>query len=221
MYCKKCGTELKENEKFCAKCGKGIGESTPRTIDSKKTAMVVVFILSIVVALSPFVKMYYINVFEQEDFSVSGIFESVSEVMAFGNDMGAEFHLSDIKFDEMSSESKTVFFIVVFDIILFVIGYAELLVEMIYIVSGKKDSEGKFWKAAISSLIALFIANLIIFAVIFMINASLNKELENYGADNASVKVIGVHASHYFFQILAVVAYIVAHIKYRDWKKNS
>jgi putative solute:sodium symporter small subunit len=82
-------------------------------------------------------------------------------------------------------------------------------------VSGKSDSEGKFWKASISSLIAFFIANLIIWAALMLINASLSDELDS------SVKLFGAHASHYIIQIFAIVTYIIAHSKYRAWKKEN
>ena len=219
MYCKNCGAQIEDGTKYCIKCGKSKdnGARDAMSAGNNKVTVIVTLILTIIVALSPFMKMYYIELFEQKDFSVSGMIEATSEIFDFGKNMGVEFHLSDIKVDEMSDEAKVVFFVVVFDMIMFVIGFAEILAELIYIVSN--GSEGKFWKAVISSATAFFIANLIIFLAIWVINTTLNNELGQYNIGN--IKIMGVHVIHYFFQAVAVITYFVAHLKYNAWKKTQ
>lgn len=223
MYCKKCGIQIENNALICPNCGASTNDevatqSSQITTGGSKIAMVVVFILTIIVALSPFVKMYYIDFFEQKDFSVSGMLETTSEILDFGNSVGVEFHLSDVKIDEMSDVAKVVFFVVIFDMLMFVIGFAELFVELVYIVSAKDGSEGKFWKATISSALAFFIANLIIFLVILLINVNVNEGLGEYSSGN--IKVMGVHIMHYVFQIIAAISYFISHAKYSAWKKT-
>ena len=217
MYCKNCGKQIDDNATICPNCGTQTNGS-PKTQGNDKVSMIVVLILTIVVALSPFINMYYVDFFEKKSFSLSSILETTSEILDFGNRVGADFHLSDIRIDQMSDGTKLVFFIIMFDFAMFFIGFIEVVEEVIYLISTKETATGKFWRAAISSTIALFFANLIVFFAIFVINAVVNNE---FGNSRNSVKVMGVNNIQYFFQFIAIVTYIIAHAKYGVWKKSQ
>lgn len=51
MYCRNCGTELKQNEKFCKNCGKATAVSDVQSIEKKKHSRVIPLLCVILVVL--------------------------------------------------------------------------------------------------------------------------------------------------------------------------
>lgn len=55
MYCRKCGNEIKDGEKFCGKCGQEVNEEIKNTSSNKKKNNVwttITVIIAVIVAIA-------------------------------------------------------------------------------------------------------------------------------------------------------------------------
>lgn len=97
------------------------------------------------------------------------------------------------------------------------IGFLELFVGLIYLLSSKENSHDKFWKASLSASLAFWISNLIVWGGIMYINVEVREAFSSFNI--SGVNIMGANFVHYLLQVIAILVYIISNNKYSAWKK--
>lgn len=224
MYCKHCGSEIKDSVKFCPSCGATTDIVYPPTniSGSSRTTMIVVCILCIFASISPLLKMYSMGLFEESSFSIYSLFDKTSDIYRTLSRLGLELDSIDSDdissfVSELDSLGKFVVGVIIFALIMYVISMLESVAGITYCIRNKPENEGKFWKSAVSATISVLLANFVVWGIFMIMNSLMREDLDYYGID--TVNFIEISPVHYIIQILAFVLYIMAHIKYSSYKK--
>lgn len=104
MYCKKCGNQLNESDKFCNNCGEPNGVQSVETSNnqpSKKSNKTIIIIISLIVAVAAGVAVWYF-IFNDSDKKDKSSDESKTTVKENKKDT----KLSDIFDDDVINDDK-------------------------------------------------------------------------------------------------------------------
>ena len=225
MYCKRCGSELEARAKFCPHCGNPVF-----AVSSDQKPMWIIAILNAFVVLSAFMRVHYLNAVETTRFSSLGLYKTVNDFFSNIDDylgfMGIHlnFGLVDIGSELLENEdiktlASIIMGIIIFDLLMYLIGIAEMVFEFWYLISNKSNlyQDGRFWKASISSTLAIFIGNSIVFGTIWLVNKFIEVLINEYFT--IEVDLMGSTQIFYMLQGTSIVVYIIARVQYRKWKK--
>lgn len=228
MYCKKCGAVIDDSAQFCQKCGTNVSHIEP-PVD--KTPMIIAMVMNILFLLSPFFKTFYALSLDVQSwelgrstFSAFGTYKTVSDFISNYKDyftyLNIFVDLSAKDAETLRGLSTLVLGVVAFDVIMYIIGFVEIIAVIAYFRMNQFVSAGKFWKAIISSVVAVFVGNTLVFGFILIANLTIRGLIERYtGIDSGNV--MGGTAWFYAFQTISVITYFYAYIHYIKWKKMN
>ena len=222
MYCKHCGKQIEDSVKFCPACGAATDPSAPIVSNSNRVTMIIVWLLTFAVSVSPLIKMYAIDIYQKASFSVYSLLDKTSDVYRGLSNLGINLNFSSTSSmgsgsSDLESLGKLVLGVIIFTLIMYLISMLEVVVGLIYNIAFKPENEGKFWKSTVSASMAAWIANLIVWGIFMIINAAIKEEFGQYGIGAGNL--IDISPIHYIIQVLAIVVYIMSHIKYSSFKK--
>ncbi len=223
MYCKRCGYELAARAKFCPHCGNPVFVAFP----SNKKPMWVMLIFNVLVVASAFMRVHYLDAVRTTEFSSLGLYKTMKDFfynmddyLGFVRSGLFGFGSQVFETDEMQLIASVITGIIIFDLLMYLIGIAEVVFEFLYLIFGRNDfsQDGRFWRAAISSSLGIFIGNSIVFGTLWTVNKFIEALINEYFT--VEVDLMGSTETFYVLQGIAIVVYIVARVQYRKWKKT-
>ena len=96
MFCEYCGKEIDDNAQFCEFCGMSTDENeqdelpknNPPQVGRGRILFVLELLLNVIVAVSPFIKLFDITVFKRFSFSFVGAIDTVNGVLDSAQTLG-------------------------------------------------------------------------------------------------------------------------------------
>lgn len=178
MFCEYCGKEIDDTAEFCEFCGMTTAEDEPSEIKPVQSSrgrvlFVLEMLLNVIVAASPFVKMFEITVINQFQFSIAGVIDAIepfNKALDLPDKIGIDF-----------ATFKTGHFGYCIIVILILAGAAMIagyiFLALSIISLGKRQnflSSGK--KSAIS--LGCFLASFaLIFLSVFLLNSKISDKI--------------------------------------------
>lgn len=239
MFCPKCGNQLADSAKFCDKCGAvmpqtngdsaggyenmntqsapnmqsaqpymgGAQQSAPAQ-NGDMIPMVLSLVCAVVMLISPFIKLFNVDyLFGDEDFSPSQMFSIIKDIT------GEASEYSDLDGDEQTIVIVSYVIIIVYAVMA-ILALASIVKCLQRISASDSGQRAEYFKNAYSANLAVFFANLLFFGVLELINVLVTAELE---ADSL-VQVFTGNTAFFVMEIIGIIGYILARIRYRAYK---
>lgn len=239
MFCPKCGNQLADSAKFCDKCGAvmpqtngdsaggyenmntqsapnmqsaqpymgGAQQSAPSQ-NGDMIPMVLSLVCAVVMLISPFIKLFNVDyLFGDEDFSPSQMFSIIKDIT------GEASEYSDLDGDEQTIVIVSYVIIIVYAVMA-ILALASIVKCLQRISASDSGQKAEYFKNAYSANLAVFFANLLFFGVLELINVLVTAELE---ADSL-VQVFTGNTAFFVMEIIGIIGYILARIRYRAYK---
>lgn len=239
MFCPKCGNQLADSAKFCDKCGAvmpqtngdsageyenmntqsvpnmqsaqpymgGAQQSAPAQ-NGDMIPMVLSLVCAVVMLISPFIKLFNVDyLFGDEDFSPSQMFSIIKDIT------GEASEYSDLDGDEQTIVIVSYVIIIVYAVMA-ILALASIVKCLQRISASDSRQKAEYFKNAYSANLAVFFANLLFFGVLELINVLVTAELE---ADSL-VQVFTGNTAFFVMEIIGIIGYILARIRYRAYK---
>lgn len=215
MYCKKCGKELQDNAKFCDSCGTATDSvytpptSQPAQVPLDNTAVFITLITAIITLISPFLNMFYINVFEEKNFSPIHMVKILKEV--------TEYYSQYSIYDFFESSLTIVTYICFFAFIIFILfSIISFIASLGQIFAGDKKSEYNYFRNISVSTSFGFAANLELFMGLLFANWVITDTLDS----DEFIWIFGANILFVIIMIVGLVGSSIASNKVRLYKKN-
>lgn len=239
MFCPKCGNQLADSAKFCDKCGAvmpqtnansaggyenmntqsepnmqsaqpymgGAQQSAPAQ-NGDMIPMVLSLVCAVVMLISPFIKLFNVDyLFGDEDFSPSQMFSIIKDIT------GEASEYSDLDGDEQTIVIVSYVIIIVYAVMA-ILALASIVKCLQRISASDSGQKAEYFKNAYSANLAVFFANLLFFGVLELINVLVTAELE---ADSL-VQVFTGNTAFFVMEIIGIIGYILARMRYRAYK---
>lgn len=239
MFCPKCGNQLADSAKFCDKCGAvmpqtngdsaggyenmntqsapnmqsaqpymgGAQQSAPAQ-NGDMIPMVLSLVCAVVMLISPFIKLFNVDyLFGDEDFSPSQMFSIIKDIT------GEASEYSDLDGDEQTIVIVSYVIIIVYAVMA-ILALASIVKCLQRISASDSGQRAEYFKNAYSANLAVFFANLLFFGVLELINVLVTAELE---ADSL-VQVFTGNTAFFVMEIIGIIGYILARMRYRAYK---
>lgn len=239
MFCPKCGNQLADSAKFCDKCGavmpqtngENAGEyenmNTQSTPNKQGTQpymggaqqsapaqngdmiqMVLSLVCAVIMLISPFIKLFNVDyLFGDEDFSPSQMFSIIKDITGEASEYG------DLDGDEQTIVIVSYVIIIVYAVMA-ILALASIVKCLQRISASDSGQRAEYFKNAYSANLAVFFANLLFFGVLELINVLATAELE---ADSL-VQVFTGNTAFFVMEIIGIIGYILARMRYRAYK---
>lgn len=239
MFCPKCGNQLADSAKFCDKCGAvmpqtngdsaggyenmntqsapnmqsaqpymgGAQQSAPAQ-NGDMIPMVLSLVCAVVMLISPFIKLFNVDyLFGDEDFSPSQMFSIIKDIT------GEASEYSDLDGDEQTIVIVSYVIIIVYAVMA-ILALASIVKCLQRISASDSGQKAEYFKNAYSANLAVFFANLLFFGVLELINVLVTAELES----DSLVQVFTGNTAFFVMEIIGIIGYILARMRYRAYK---
>lgn len=232
MFCPKCGNQLADSAKFCNKCGAVMPQtngdsadgyenmntqSAPNMQSAQQSApaqngdmipMVLSLVCAVVMLISPFIKLFNVDyLFGDEDFSPSQMFSIIKDIT------GEASEYSDLDGDEQTIVIVSYVIIIVYAVMA-ILALASIVKCLQRISASDSGQRAEYFKNAYSANLAVFFANLLFFGVLELINVLVTAELES----DSLVQVFTGNTAFFVMEIIGIIGYILARMRYRAYK---
>ena len=213
MFCEYCGKEIDDNAQFCEFCGMSTDENeqdelpknNPPQVGRGRILFVLDLLLNVIVAVSPFIKLFDITVFKRFSFSFVGAIDTVNGVLDSAQTLGIS-----IKFPKSGNFSFWISLILIFAAAAIVVGYVFLVLSIISLGKRQKFSSSRK-KSAVS--LGCFLASFALtYLAIFLINSKISDKI------CFDLSLLGVNILFYIFAAGAVTGIILSWC-YKMWAK--
>lgn len=235
MFCPKCGAQLPDVAKFCNKCGavmpqtngdnvggcENMNTQNAKNVQNVQSAqqsapvqngdmipMVLSLVCAVVMLISPFIKLFNVDyLFGDEDFSPSQMFSIIKDITGEASEYG------DLDGDEQTIVIVSYVIIIVYAVMA-ILALASIVKCLQRISASDSGQRAEYFKNAYSANLAVFFANLLFFGVLELINVLVTAELE---ADSL-VQVFTGNTAFFVMEIIGIIGYILARMRYRAYK---
>ena len=208
MYCKKCGNQMEDNAKFCGKCGTTVENSnnavdngTKNGSDNDKNTTILTVITAVVSLISPFLPLFSLKIFGEYSFSPVKLLSLMKDSTSSKYSNDTDVILS--------------YGILIVYLTLFVITIITLIKALQNISNEELNGKIKFFKNITNANSGMFMANLIAFIILFLVNISTSSELHS----DTIVWVYNATPWFYIMIIVGLVGYVISRSKYKAYKK--
>lgn len=205
MFCEYCGKQIDDDAKFCEFCGKTTDETEPaellkiksEPVGKGRILFVLEMLLNVIVAASPFIKMFDITVIMRFQFSFVGMIDTVNTALEAGRKLGI-----NIKFPKTGNFGFWITVVLIGAAAAMVVGYVFLVLSIISL--GKRQKFSSSRKKSAVSLWCFLASFALTYLAIFMINSKTE------GFAFFSFSLFGVNALFYIFAAGAVAGIVLA-----------
>lgn len=215
MYCRFCGKEIPEDTMYCPSCGKDqyierkVEKNESKPSSSDKTGPIIIFMMSILLVLSPLLKLCSLNVSGIDlTFSVADMFNAATKI---GELMNWDYVL-DGNLAAKDQSLKLIFIYLGIASFFYILAVISFVAELVHLVNGRKNNLISFctWSSLLG--VSTLFASFFVYLLAKGLDSSINHAL-GLGSVASAFPLTNIY---FVVVVVSIIVMILSLVKQKD-----